>query len=514
MAKNGSEATTWGRRLARLAWFLLLIVGAVRALCFLTYAGLVVPIWLETHVLEAKMVHLAWRVQHGVELYPSWENGPFVANFFGPIYFGLVGLLGRSLNSSLADLFFVGRAVTLVSLVLTVAIAAGIAGRRSGRAAGLLAGLLVVGAAPFYGFGVMVRPDVMACLVGLVGFLMATARSRSIAVAGAIVLILAILTKQTTALYSLAAVPAILLDGNWRRALAIGLGVGLGTVAIVAGVTALFEPRFATDLLAERLAPWDFTSYRYLLWRVSIIAPELPTGLLIGAVLWGFGPAEIRERRLAVLALVLFLGCAISAGKFGSDINYFLPWVPLAAVAFAETATRLCRAQGPRAWLGWPVVGLALTTISFSFLHSEIQASSAIGLAGKAQSAAGRTFQAKFREVLALGRDPSLRILTDCGHLDIQRGEATQFGDPWLFRLLADTGRVNLDEAVRAIDEERYDLIVTTKPLSDLSYTDYVFGMPMPMVEAARRHYVFDRQESSLFLHRPRFGRLEFENNR
>ncbi|MFO0956146.1 MAG: hypothetical protein U0800_01625 [Isosphaeraceae bacterium] len=504
MAKSGSE-TTWGHRLARLVGFLFMIAASIRALLFFVYVGLMVPIGYEVHALEAKMVHLAWRVQHGVRLYPPWHDGPFVANFFGPVYFGLVGFLGRWMGSSLADLFYVGRAVTLSSILITFAITVGMAGRRSGRTAGVFAGLLVLGAAPFYGFGVMTRPDVFACWLGLAGFLLATSYSRPKAIAGAVVLAAAILAKQTAALYFAGAVLALLADRRWRPALAIGLGVGLGVAALVGGVTLLYEPQFGPDLLAERLAPWDLAAYHVLLWRVLIIMPELPLGLLIGAALWGFGPPTIRDRRLAVLSIVLGLGCTASAGKIGADINYFLPWIPLAALAYAEGGVLLARAQGRRAWLGLPVVVTALAALAFSLTqHALVQATSAVRAWEDFGSPQGRAFRSQFLEVLATGRNPSVRILTDSGHLDIQRGEGTQFGDPWLFHLLADTGRVNLDRVVREIDDERYDFVITTKPLKDPSYASYDFGMPMPMVEAARRHYQYDHKESSLFIYRPR----------
>src|SRR5690242_5748800 len=85
-----------GRRTVRLLLGLLAFEGAARAVGYLAYALFTIPISYEIWYLEPKMVHLAWRVQAGVGLYPDWTAYPHVANFFGPVYFGLVGLLGRA----------------------------------------------------------------------------------------------------------------------------------------------------------------------------------------------------------------------------------------------------------------------------------------------------------------------------------------------------------------------------------------------------------------------------------
>lgn len=79
----------------RLLLILLLTLGAVRLLRYFEFASVMLAYPLESYFLEAKMVLLAYRVELGASLYPAWQDYPYVANFFGPLYFGLVGLLGR-----------------------------------------------------------------------------------------------------------------------------------------------------------------------------------------------------------------------------------------------------------------------------------------------------------------------------------------------------------------------------------------------------------------------------------
>ena len=55
-----------------------MLVALGRALGFLTYVAYQIRTPTEAYDLEAQMVHLAWRVQHGEVLYPAGRDGPHV----------------------------------------------------------------------------------------------------------------------------------------------------------------------------------------------------------------------------------------------------------------------------------------------------------------------------------------------------------------------------------------------------------------------------------------------------
>ena len=100
-----------------------------------------------------------------------------------------------------------------------------------------------------------------------------------------------------------------------------------------------------------------------------------------------------------------------------------------------------------------------------------------------------------------------MQILTDSSFLDIQQGSRTAFGDSWLFRLLANTHRLEPTAMKRAVEEERYDWILTTNEINDVVYQNHSFGLPMSVIEAARRHYVPTTRKAGFFRYRPR-GRV------
>ncbi|HEY4561743.1 MAG TPA: hypothetical protein VIJ36_02125, partial [Thermoanaerobaculia bacterium] len=282
-------------RAPRLLLWLFLALGALRMVLYLGYAAGTLPLPLEAFHLEAKMVLLAYRVEHRLSLYPDWWSYPHVANFFGPAYFVIVGLLGRLGHADIAGLFAIGRALSFGSTLLTTLIVALWSGRKWGRSAGVVAGVYGLGTGPMYGVSAMTRPDALAELLGLGGFLLTGARSRRGRLAGMALLILAILTKQTAGVYLLAALVATALEGEPRRALASLAGATLVLVVLVVAGTAWFEPLFARSLLGEAQMPWDRAAWRTLMLDLVRLSPEVLVLPLLGLGSWlGSRPRDVR----------------------------------------------------------------------------------------------------------------------------------------------------------------------------------------------------------------------------
>lgn len=492
---------SWARRAGKLALGGLAVLAVGRALLYLIYLGSRFGTLLEVYMLEAKMVHLAWRVQHGLSLYPAWREGPHVANFFGPVYFVLVGLLGRASGADLDGLFPIARGVTVGATLATTLLIGLYAGRRFGAGAGVLAAIVSLGSAPMIGFGVMARPDALADFLGFAGFLLAVSRSRRGVFAGSLLLLLAIFTKQTAVVYLLAACLANLWNARRAAALRIGGSVVLAALSITAIGTLVWEPRFASDLMGEFWSPRDLTACRALLRRFVLNSPDLLMGALIGLILWGLQPT--RDLSLWTLTIVLLTTSLAASLKKGADLNYFLGLRSIEALAIAALWSAFKDAKGLRVvWLSVPATATALGLL-ISVVDIVPQAEFASHQRAFMSGRIGRAKLRQHKDLVQLCRDPAARVLTDDGLLDIQQGARTAFGDPWLFRLLASTGRLDPSDLKRAVEEERYDWILTTKALGDADYQDYDFGLPMPIVEAARKHYVLDGWRAGNFLYRP-----------
>jgi hypothetical protein len=354
-----------------------------------------------------------------------------------------------------------------------------------------------------FGFSVMVRPDMLAEMLGVGGFFLSGHRSRRGIFAGCVLLVLAMLTKQTAAVFLLAAALALWFEGRGRLALGVLGGCLAGLAAVVAASDVWLEPNLVRSLLGESKMPWGLDGWLRTLGRVLQWSPDLLLFPAIGLWLWsGQRPRETRLSTLAVIVLAASLG---TSGKRGADLNYYLSLRIVAALA-AGTLWHLAgqaAARRSRAALAFAIIlGAAalVPSVQFAVSQATLTARTALIMRGPAGRSVVRTYQG----IIRAARDPDVRLLTDAGLFDLYQGERAAFGDPWMFRMLAQTGQVQPVKMQRWIDSEAYDLIVTTSDLFTPGYETYEFGLPMTLVERARVHYTPAGSGAGLFFYRRR----------
>lgn len=487
-------------RARRLLFGSLLAVGAVRMACYLAYAVACLPSPFEVFHLEAKMVLLAYRVQAGAVLYPEWRHYPHVANFYGPVYFVLVGLLGAATDADIPDLFRIGRGVTFASGLLTTLILGAVLGARYGRGAGVAGAVLSLGAAPMFGFSVMVRPDLMAETLGLGGFFLSGHRTRAGRVAAVALLTLAILTKQTAVVFLVGAAFASAVEGEWRRARGVLGGGSALLFALVVAITVLFEPNLAASIVGDAKSPWIVSEWLRTLRRLVETSPDLVIILAIGLWLWIGRGAGTRDVRWAVLAVVLLGSGLVMAAKYGADLNYFLSLrIPESlAIGTLWHAGRTANGRRRSAAL-CAAAALAIVALVPGAFYAASQALSARDQAAFLAGPTGQALLRSYQRGIQLARDPDYHLLTDSGLLDLYQGERAAFGDPLLFRMLVDTGQIEPSLITKRIDDRYYDLIITTSDLNSPDRVSETFGLPIALAVWARERYAPIRREAGLF---------------
>ncbi len=502
---------------------LLGLLAVVRASDFARYAMAQIQRFGDAFHLESKMVYLCWRVQEGLALYPDWQDGPYVSNFFGPLYFFVTGNLCRFLDADLETIPVVGRGVSIVGGVVAM-VAVGVAvWQRYGRTAGLFSGFLALGASPMVGFGAMTRPDLLADTLGFIGFLLTIGRSNWLRWLGLGLLVAAIFTKQTTATYLLAAVISLIFLGNRRRSLALLVTGGLISLVIIGLVSIVGEPGFLPSLLGEASAPKDFDKWRILLRRVLETGPELIWLPVVGFLFWSL--RRPRDPSLATLVVIQLAASIISSLKIGADLNYFLSLRLVAGLAggalwslsvdFIFPRNKAVRSQDDskprrspwrRALWGLGLAGAVWITVLTLYLSQQQMAAvraTTLQRVATLGSPRGRQLQSMFEPFFRLARDPDTKILTDDGFIALRQGSEAPFVDPWLFRLMVMTHRIEPTALQEEIESSSFDWILTTHNLMSPTYLDYEFGLPPSLVTAARSHYLSAGFSGRYFLYRP-----------
>src|SRR5262249_49956329 len=95
-------------------------------------------------------------------------------------------------------------------------------------------------------------------------------------------------------------------------------------------------------------------------------------------------------------------------------------------------------------------------------------------------------------------------VLTDRPDLALKSAEPPPFVDPFLFRVLVQGGRVQPTELIRRIDNQEYDIVLSTAQIVDPTYERYQFGYPPVVAQAIRRQYVFRSHLAGMFLYQRR----------
>lgn len=385
-------------------------------------AVLRIPRMMPLNYVEGFNLLDALRVAAGEELFGDPAEPPWTIHVYTPFYTWVHSILADPGNPSLVA----GRLVSYLALLLG-AVAIAVSTPRASRpwAVGIAALYLTM---PLLAeWGALVRPDNLAVLFSLLGVLtvMSNERRAGLLLAAAF-FFLAFFSKQSTLAGLIAS--TLYLAGRNRRAAVLLAGATsvLGGVAVI-WMQVTTEGWFLFHTVTGNLNPFD--------WRQlgSIHGAFLRDHfylVIAGGVLSG---SAILDRRFSLPFLWFGVAVAltVSAGKIGSDANYFLE--PLAALTlFAAreipiAIASLTRTRRRRAVATLCALGLLAAAMNVgAFFRRSV-----------ALPAADEAYAEIVRGVAAL---PAGAIVSDDGALLVYTNRPLVFR-PFVMTQLANTGR-------------------------------------------------------------------------
>lgn len=276
--------------------------------------------------MEGGMLAHAWRITHGLPLYP--DAGPeWIPFVYPPGYSGLLAAL-----SPLTGLdYTVGRAVSIAGTLLAAATLAVAIGRRGEPAVGFVMAACFLGCWRASGaFYDLVRPDGLAIGLLAVSIALAVERARWTAPAAGVVLFAAFLVKHHCAAFGVPLALGLLVRDGRRRALVFGL-----CAAVPAGLFTLIEQvatdgRFLRYLLAVPAShPMDWrrvspgTPGELGAWLVPAI---IAVGLGLNTVRSPVGEVDSDAKRTMVASVVSAVWTAVCVLAGQRFLWPFVPW--------------------------------------------------------------------------------------------------------------------------------------------------------------------------------------------
>lgn len=484
--------------LAKLLSGAIVVAAFLRAAAALLFVACNFPSRVAVYFVEPQMVHWARCAQQGESLYPDWKEFPYIADIYTPVYFWVVGIIGRAIGADLDGLMRIGRAATIFFSLLGAA-AVGWFVRSKGRLAVSAAFGFAIGSVLMMGFGGMVRPDVTADVLGFIGFLAAT--SSSSVLAPSAILAAAVLCKQSAVIYLLAAAIALLWMNRARRAIDVFLVASFIVFAILGSIWLAGERNVFQSVLLEAGSPWRWDQWRTIAVKFLARSGDVALLCIAGAVHWGLAlrrnDQEMDHAKRCLSLLVVGGAFALfGIAKLGSDLNYFLPLRYLAAVALAERIARL----GANSVGQWSVFGSIALLFALAFWSlpwwNGLRTHDAFNADRKKMAGI------YLREIDAIDRlGKTQRVFTNCDDAALRVGNP--FLDAYAFRIMVDSGRITPTTVATKLKNREYDLVVTTGPLEDPGYRDSPFALPNELAEAILNRYEKSSQ-GALVYYRPK----------
>jgi hypothetical protein len=317
---------------------------------------------------EGPLLEQARRLTAGENIYsPTLEHYPFTIANYPPLFPLLLGVAGHLGGWTLASarLLTFAAAAACAALVTAIARAAG-----ASRGAALVGGALFL-ANPYVVFwSTLVRIDLVALAFSL-GALLVVVRgprdTRRLLVAGALVL-LAALTRQSHLLAAPAAIAVGLVFERRARAAAFVAGFASAVALVTVALAAATHGGFLLHTVTANRNAYSVSLLQYFAGDFAQTSGLLAALAAASAVLATRGlAAPVRATLAAYFPLTLL--SALTIGKVGSHVNYFLELVAASSVL---CGVALCRAheQSTPAWRSFGVWTTATACLGIGVGHS------------------------------------------------------------------------------------------------------------------------------------------------
>ena len=310
---------------------------------------------------EAPLMDQARRILAGESIYKAdLSQPPYTISNYPPVYPLLVAGLRQATG---LGWFQAGRAISLTAALVSSALI-GLLAVQAGakRAAGLLAAALFLGHPYVALWSGLARVDLLALAFSLAGLWIVIAHPHSgrWLAAAVLLLTLSVFTRQTFLLAAPVTALAWLWGHNRKQALFFALGLGWLCASCFLAINIATQGGFYQNIVLANVNQYEVSRTLAMLQQLAVIwLPALLLGALAaGRAIYAWVRSLAGQPRaglrplspavgLAVYA-VLALAAALTVGKVGSDINYFLELISACAILAAALASNV--AQQPARW--------------------------------------------------------------------------------------------------------------------------------------------------------------------
>jgi hypothetical protein len=458
----------------------------------------------------------------GDRMYGDITRFPFIVFHYPPLYH----LAVRAVAALEGDALLAGRCISLICTLLigclVAALSYEIGGRKFGRAAGLIgsaiAGLTVFCYWPVVAWSPLMRVDMLAIMLCLVGVWLAMRSIRHpwLLILAVLAFVLAVYTKQTSVSAPLAVMLVFLVTDRRRALRAYGLGLVLGLAGLLV-LTWATDGGFLRHVLVYNLNRFSFRSAASSIleessqtvflvasigglvagWRGLVGQPDGKRPALFGRCL-SQNPAT-RPMAILTLYLIIATGMLATLGKSGAILNYLIEWMCLWSVLIGIlVASALGPIFAEESRTG-TTASTGMRLLSASIVPITLLAQIFIMPTARDYHGGDMERETQLAALTARIRDARQPVLSDDMVLLMKAGKEIPW-EPAIFAELASTGRWDQRLILDKIATRSFAFIVTQGHAGERTYDDrFTPGVD----QAIRQAYPRTEEQGGRTLHLP-----------
>lgn len=381
----------------------------------------------------------------GLNIYaPSLRSQPpHSIPLYGPIFYYTVGAFLGDQPTLLP-----GRVISVLSMLGLCGISFWVLLKRVKAekivaVAGAIPWLILIG--PFQ-FGANNRVDTLGILFAALSVLAATSKRPRPWRWTPLLLLLAGFTKPSAVI---AAAPTVFISlwlaGHRGRAVATTVATAVGAIMVFWLGDLWSDGNFSQSIVLSNMNPWKWEQ----MWALTHYAcrqPLLPLGVILAVVLY----RNHESRPFAIYAVLAFTAAVVTAGKVGSNTNYFIEvsWAACLCWGFALTAVR----AHPRAATAYAIFAVLV-------FQATIRVQSSVSKTASELSRWNTT------EQLVTHYAAQGPILTmEIGAL-VLNGHEPYLADPHIVARLAEAGEFDDQSIINDLTARRFNAIIAEKDI-------------------------------------------------
>jgi len=434
---------------------------------------------------EGFLLNQAKMLSEGKNIYKDISEEPFIISNYPPLYPLLWSLFVKLFGVS----FFSGRIISIISCLTISALIYKIVLKNTNNKKVAITSALIFLASPYvYSWSTLARVDMLGLLLSILGiYLVLTGEERKVLLSIPI-FIASFFTKQFFVMAPIAAFVYLVLRREKKLALKFGFLFLISLAALFSALNYFTENQFFLHVVLYNANP--FSIHRAISCYIAFI--RIHWGLVLLSLYYLLVVVVTKERgenvRLLLIYFILSSLFALTVGKVGSSINYFLEVIAVSSVLSGLSIKRITNSDNER-YKDLLFVILIIQMVSFAHAPFISHSWSSV-------------YDLESNQMVSEQIRNMNKVLSENGGILVINGKEIYFM-PFEFTQLAIQGIWDDEKIVKEIRDKSFEAIILEFNIDCIDKPYKVERFTPKMIESIKENYYLARRIGRFFIYLP-----------